>query len=109
MPIEAVSTSPNIKPKLRRLQRESYWIDQLQTVMPHGLNIQHDNQIIPFVTTFDSTATKASIIVKRHYSELQNKFPHVYTKRLVVAYKRNKNLSDFLVHGRLEPLTNAHS
>lgn len=88
--------------KLRRL-REQYWISKLDTAFPNGLN--HDSTVsglMPFVVPFSAFAARASSIVKRNYSDLQDRLPYVFNKyRVLTAYSRHKNLKDILVHSKV--------
>ncbi|PJE77742.1 hypothetical protein CI610_03332 [invertebrate metagenome] len=96
-PIEQVPDSSFLN------EREGFWIDKLQTLTPHGINEQSvPNQILPFVITYNTTATVVGRKVREHYNKLQSEFPEIYKNRLVTAYRKNKNLQDLLVRSRLK-------
>ena len=93
--------------KAMRLDREQYWIDTLVTFTPHGMNedaisirLQNSEKpSIPFIVPFSKTGRDAAEIVKNHYEKLQQneQFEDVFIHRIVVAYKKHKNLKDLLV------------
>ena len=86
-----------------RLSREQYWIDELGTYPPIGLNIEHktinkNNPMLPLVIKFSKTAHLASQIIKSHFINMQNtEYKPLKDHQMVIAYTRNKNLSDILV------------
>ena len=104
-PIESIESlaSEEKTTELRR-ERESCWIERLDTAQPTGLNIYKGSGITPYVVQFNHTANKASKIVRSHYQTLQNDYPHVFKNNMIVAYSRNKNLNDILVSSNLKPL-----
>ena len=87
---------------------ENYLITRLKTYMPYGLNKRvigpKDTPIIPFVVPFSRPSKNASEIAKKHYDSLQNLYPGLYTSRFVTAYSANKNLKQFLVSSKFQPI-----
>lgn len=97
IPIEQISDPSDL------LHREQFWIKTLKTISPEGLNLQNDvNQILPFIIPFNTAATKAAKITRKHYSDLQTLYPQVFRSNMVTAYCRNKNLTDHLIRSRLK-------
>ncbi|XP_055959087.1 uncharacterized protein LOC130014223 [Patella vulgata] len=88
--------------KTFRLTREKFWIDKLKTTAPLGLNIHTASAIAPFVVPFSATAASASKIIRKHYTDLQENHPKIFTQKLIIAYSKNKNLNDILVHSKLD-------
>ena len=88
----------------QRLIREDFWIDKLNTLTPNGLNSHKTHSIIPLVIQFNKTATKASSIIKKYYSEIQESLPRIYTDKIITAFSKNKNLTDILVPSKLKTL-----
>lgn len=105
IPIEKVQVRSDRKFNTEAIRkREDYFIELLNTVQPHGLNLisnQPTQGIIPLVIPYSSTATAVSKTVRKHYDELQAKFSKVFKSKLITAYCRNKNLKDSLVCSRL--------
>jgi len=81
-PIEQVPKSDTIiESKKLRLERETFWIDTLDTMEPQGLNKKRLNDIVknsqngeiaPFVVPFSKTANIASRIIKKHFKLLKD-------------------------------------
>ena len=104
-PIERIEIDlPEDETTKFRQAREAYWIETLNTARPIGLNIHHNAGIAPFVVPFNTTSNRASKIVHAHYKSLQEKFPHVYKQKMIVAYSKNQNLNDNLVHSKLKAI-----
>ena len=85
-------------------KREDFWIEQLNTVEPNGINVisQQPNQgIIPFVIPFSSTAPEVAKIARKYYDELQTIFSKTLKAKFITAYCRNKNLKDSLVSSKI--------
>ena len=86
-----------------RLSRERYWIDELRTFHPYGINIDHKpknttSPKIPLVIPFSKTAYLAAQIIKNHFTNMQKtEAETLKDHQMVIAYSRNKNLSDTLV------------
>lgn len=104
-PIEKIKTTSTDKTDThkQRLIREDFWIDKLNTLIPHGLNSHKTNTIIPLVIQYNKTANTAANIIRKYYTELQNSLPHIYTDKLITAYSKNKNLTDTLIPSKLKP------
>ena len=93
----------------KRLEIEQFFIHLFKTYQPFGLNISQrkfpDSPTIQFVIPYSGLATKASKIVRDHYSNLQEKMPEVFPEAMIVAYKRNKNIGDMLVSSKIKSVT----
>ena len=89
-----------------RLEIEQYFIKTLKTYAPYGMNIAttkyNDLSTIQFISPYSSLAIKASKIVQKHYSELQERMPHIFYSKFISAYSRNKNVKDALVSAKLK-------
>uniref|UniRef100_A0A1X7SUR5 Uncharacterized protein n=1 Tax=Amphimedon queenslandica TaxID=400682 RepID=A0A1X7SUR5_AMPQE len=106
IPIERIEIDlPEDETTKFRQSREAHWIETLNTARPIGLNIHHNVGIAPFVVPFNTTSNRASKIVHAHYKSLQEKFPHVYKQKMIVAYSKNKNLNDNIVHSKLKTIS----
>ena len=54
--------------------------------------------MVPLVIKFSKTAHLASQIIKSHFINMQNtEYKPLKDHQMVIAYTRNKNLSDILV------------
>ena len=94
----------SIKDILQLYIREQHWMAKLKTLMPQGLNKRRDlPPPIPFVIQYNDQSGKISKLVKNFYEDIRSKyFCGYFTKyNLVTAFKRNKNLKDYLVHAKL--------
>ena len=93
----------------KRLEIELYFISLLKTYQPLGLNISKgkypDSPTVQFVVPYSGLATKASKVVRNHFSNLQEKLPNVYPEAIIAAYKRNENIGDMLVSSKIKPNT----
>ena len=58
--------------------------------------------LIPFVIPYSNTGHIISRSIKKEFKNLQGLFPEVYDKRLVIAFCRNKNLSNLLTKSQLK-------
>ena len=96
--------------KKLRLERETFWIDTLDTLEPQGLNRKRsedivknsqNGEILPFVVPFSKTANMASRIIKKHFMLLKdhNEFED-YEYQIISAYSKHKNISDVLVRSK---------
>lgn len=58
------------------------------------------DKIIPFITKYSTSSSKISRLIKKNYQDgnLTHLIPN---HKLIIAYKKNKNLSDFLVRAKL--------
>ena len=104
-PIEIVPlTGSETENKINRLERENYWIKKLETYPPLGLNSGYNpdkDNPIPFVVTYGSAIAKSKRTIKRIYGEIQTLFPNSLKKSYITAYKRNRNLKDFLCSSQI--------
>ena len=104
-PIESINITATEEETTKfRLERESHWIETLNTARPSGLNVHSGHGIAPFVVKFNGTANKASKIVRKYYHKLQDDFAHVFKQNMIVAYSKNKNLNAILVSSKLKPI-----
>ena len=85
--------------QVKFLQREQFWIKRLKTLAPHGLNKRQElPPPIPFTIKFNDQACDIARLVKTAFQKIQERSGHVFWRsQIVTAYKRNPNLSDFLV------------
>ena len=99
-PLEAImDKGSNAENKNERLDREAFWTKKLKTFHPFGLNAptsQNSNAILPFAIQYSSTAAMATKIARSKYRNIQEEFPEVFRHKFTTAYRRNKNLKDFL-------------
>ena len=103
-PIELVPDQGNYrKNKKKLLSRETFWIKELNTLDPHGINRKiAEQRDINVSMTYNKTGMKAISIIREWFSNLQEKHPKVFNKtELVCSYKRNKNIAEHLVHAKL--------
>ena len=123
IPIEQVKYEANKHGDVSlRETREEFWITILNTFTPVGLNERafnrqpkshnKDQNFLPIVIPYSKTANKAVKIIKKHIQILQDKFnedldlEERYYFKLITAYSRHKNLSDFLVSSKLKSTEN---
>ena len=96
-------------PTTKRLEIEQYFISLLKTYQPFGLNISKrkypDSPTVQFVVPYSGLTTKASKVVKNHFSNLQKKLPIMFPEAIITAYKRNENIGDMLVSSKIKPNT----
>jgi hypothetical protein len=91
------------KNKILRQKIEYKWMLALDCMQPQGLNIKIDPiETIAFTVPYSARAIKAAHIIKKHYSKLQDLYPKYYKDKLVIGYKRNKNLKDILTSSKLK-------
>lgn len=57
--------------------------------------------IIPFVSIFSLTSLTLNSAVKTHFKALQGVVEPMANLKIIAAFKRNKNLKDYLVHASL--------
>jgi hypothetical protein len=111
-PIEQIEEMPTkTLTKMRRLERETFWIDTLNTFDKFGLNsriLDHlikpkKQDAIPFVVPYSKTGNLAARIIKGHIEELRKKDEfNDFDYKVVTAYSRHKNLKGFLVSSNLK-------
>ena len=89
--------------KARRLKMEAHWIRELDTQEPRGMNrklpIKRD---IVLTLPFNKTALKAIQLFRDSFDNIQKLYPVKYKDNFICAYKRNKNIGDYLVSSRLK-------
>ena len=103
-PIDLVPDQGNYrKNKKKLLSRETFWINELNTLEPYGMNRKvAKKRDINLSMTYNRTGMKAVSIIRECFSNLQTKHPKVFKNaELVCSYKRNKNIAEHLVHAKL--------
>ncbi len=89
--------------RLLLLQRETFWITKLKTLKPHGLNSGKEAPgMIPFVITHCDQNHQIMEVVRKHYQDIKLRFPTIFRHKLQAAYRRNKNVKDYLVTADLK-------
>ena len=110
-PIEIVPKADTaIESKKLRLERETFWIDTLDTMEPQGLNKKRSDdivknsqngEIVAFVVPFSKTANIASRIIKKHFKLLKDQHNYDdFEYNIISAYSKHKNVSDKLVSSK---------
>ena len=91
---------------IARLKREQFWMAKLDTIKPRGLNRKWELlPPLPFVIQFSDSTEKIVKIIKEAYSKLQYDFQGIFrSKRLITAYRWNKNLKDILVSAAIKDI-----
>ena len=89
--------------EVRLYKREQAWMRRLKTLHPRGLNQREElSPPIPFCIIFNDKAYEIANLVKTTYLRIQERTGRIYHKsQIVSAYKRNRNLKDFLVRSKL--------
>ena len=95
--------------KAKRLDREYFWIDTLETFLPYGLNddkiITHKTKrmkpSIPFIVPYSATASDAAKIAKHYLDNIQKEFELYFDHEIIVAYGKHKNLGNNLISSQL--------
>ena len=104
-PIEELSdTLSQEENKKQRLIRENFWIRNLKSYPPFGLNTganANTESVMPLSIKYSSTAKIASKQIRSIFNELKEALPSAFGHRFITAYKRNKNLKDFLCSSRI--------
>ena len=84
------------------LDREHYWITRLKTLYPQGLNMRTEvGPPIPFTIKFSDVAPAIANMANNLYLKLKSFHYGFRTNTVVTAFKRNKNLKDYLVSASL--------
>ena len=94
----------SVKDLLHLSIHEQHWMAKLKTLMPQGLNSRKDfPPPLPFVIQYSDQASKFAKLVKQFYEDIRGKYigGSFVKYNLVTAFKRNKNLKDYLVHAKL--------
>ena len=95
--------------RVMRVRWEGHWKTALSTISPDGLNLSLQTGLlnpIPLVLPYSPTATRVASSIRESYTKLQDRFPHVYSNRLITAYSRNPNLKDMIVSSNLPAAAN---
>lgn len=80
------------------LTTETKFIKQLNTMHPYGINLKSEAPPnIPFIYTHSESSPQAKQIILNTYQQIQIQFPHIYKSNLISAYRRPKNIKDFLI------------
>ena len=88
--------------KIKRLEREQFWIGKLGTQTPHGLNVFNtpSDKIMPLVIPHTPTSHILASQIKSKYATLQHTYPKAFRSKFITCYTRNKNLKDILVRSK---------
>ncbi|KAF7643633.1 hypothetical protein LDENG_00236130 [Lucifuga dentata] len=65
---------------------------------------QQDINIIPFVTTYSTSAVKVVGVVKNNFQNIIAGTQTLEHHRVIAAFRKNKNLQDYLVKAKIKPL-----
>ena len=104
-PIQCLDRGPQSKQKCKadRLRFESHWIRELCTQIPDGMNkklpVKRD---IMISLPFNKTSREALKLFRQTLDNISKKFPVKFRDQLVCAFRRNKNLGDYLVSSKLK-------
>ena len=60
--------------------------------------------ILPFVTTYSPSAVKLVKRIKEHFNHTFSNSEYLKDHRIIAAYRKNKNLQDYLVNAKVKPL-----
>lgn len=63
-----------------------------------------NKKIIPFITTFSSYNNQVNHVIKNNFEKFIQQTDLLTNHKIISAYRRNKNLSDFLVKAKLPSL-----
>lgn len=90
--------------EVRLYRREQFWMKRLKTLTPHGLNKRQElPPPIPFCMKYSDQAYTIAKLVKTTFDKIQERSAQIYWRtQIVTAYKRNRNLYDFLVNAKLK-------
>lgn len=88
--------------KMKRLEREKFWIGKLGTQTPHGLNLYNtpSDKILPLVIPHTPTSHLLAHKIKLKYNLLQHTHPKAFNSKFITCYTRTKNLKDILVRSK---------
>ena len=85
------------------LTREAYWIKELETQQPLGLNSKlYEKRNITVSLPYSKSSRLAHKLIRDTFKSIKSKFPTQFRDELICAYSRNKNLGDYLVSSRLK-------
>lgn len=68
-----------------------------------------DKEIIPFISSYSSVSVALNGIIKNNFAKFMENSSILKNHRVIGAYRKNKNLKDFLVRARLRPIQNLDS
>lgn len=68
-----------------------------------------DKEIIPFISSYSSTSVVLNGIIKNNFAKFIENVNVLKNHRVIGAYRKNKNLKDFLVRAKLRPIQNLDS
>ena len=69
---------------------------------PDGMNEKLEEfGTLSFPIVYSNTGAKVTRLIRQTYETLQEEYPKHFKDKLVIAYKRNKNLSDKLISSKL--------
>ena len=101
-PIEQIPDWGNPQ-SLRGLKENLIGLNLSAPNFPHGMNHKLTRKCDIFITfPYSSNARKAFKITRNIYMKLQAMYPNVFKGQLMCSYKRNKNLTDYLVSAKLK-------
>ena len=90
------------KSKAMRLRTEAYWIRELNSQQPRGINLKLPVKRDIIVTLpFNKTSREAYKLFRNTFETIQTMYPIKYKDQLKCACRRNKNLGDYLVRSKL--------
>ena len=94
-----------IRNHAKRIERESYWIRKLNTIKPNGLNRRKEAPgIIPFILTHCDQNKQIMDIVNKSFVKIKDTIPYFARFKLLAAFRRNKNIKEFLVSANLKQI-----
>ena len=80
------------------LDRESYWMRELDTLGIFGINSSREAPPpIPLIIKYSDNTPQITRIFKEGYNDLRKIFPNIYRAKIVTAHSRNKNIRDMLI------------
>ena len=78
------------------LSRETHWMSLMQT-HKHGINhIKDCLGPMPFILTFHDNSHHIVNQVRKSYQNIQQLYPKIFKSPLIIAYKRNKNILEYV-------------
>ena len=103
-PIEFIPEQGSIvKNKAKRLIREAHWMRFLGTQQPWGLNLKlRVKRDIVVCLPFNQVSRLAHTLFRQTFQLINSALPGRLSGDLICAFKRNKNLGDYLVSTKLK-------
>lgn len=68
-----------------------------------------DKQIIPFISSYSSVSVALNGLLKNNFNKFIENSEILKNHQVIGAYRKNKNLKDFLVRAKLRPIQNLES